>query len=321
MPDASRLIPRVRAVCRTRHLSYATEKAYVGWTVRYCRFHGLRHPSTLSAPHVEAFLTHLATARGVAASTQNQALNALVFLYRDVLDHPLGSFDGFTRAQRPARLPSVLSPAEVRAVLGALTGTPYLVCALLYGSGLRLAEALRLRLADLHGPQGTLVVRRGKGAKDRVTILPAGLHAALDAQATRASAVHASDAAEGVGASLPDALHVKYPRAPFEAGWAYLFPSTRRARDPRSGRIARHHLDPSVVQKAFRTAALGTVPHVRASPHTLRHSFATHLVERGTDIRTLQELLGHQDLRTTQVYAHVAGRGLLGVVSPLDRLP
>ena len=320
MPDAPPLLQQVRNVCRTRHLSYATERSYRAWIVRYVRFHGLRHPSALGAEHVEAFLTHLAVERGVAASTQRQALGAVVFLYRDVLRHPLGRFDGFTRPRRPPRLPVVLDAADVRAVLGCLTGAPALVCALLYGSGLRLSEALRLRLPDLDPTRGVLTVRGGKGDKDRVTVLAPNLAPALERQRSAALAVHRADAAAAIGCSLPGAVAAKYPNAPFEPAWAYLFPASAPCRDPRTGRVLRHHLHPSVVQRAFRSAAQRVCPAVRASPHTLRHSFATHLVQRGTDLRTVQELLGHASVRTTQVYAHVAGRGLLGVTSPLAAL-
>ena len=319
MPDAPRLLARLRDVCRTRHLSYATERTYRHWVVQYVRFHGLVHPETLGAHHVEAFLTHLARDRNVAASTERQALNAVVFLYRDVLRHPLGTFGGFTRPKRPPRLPVVLSPAQVRAVLAALTGTPHLVCALLYGSGLRLSEALRLRVADVDFDRGTLTVRGGKGDKDRVTLLPP-VGDALARQLERARSVQRADAARDVGTSLPHALAAKYPNAPAEPAWAYVFPASAPGVDRRSGRTLRHHLHPSVVQKAFRSAAVAVCPEVRASPHTLRHAFATHLVARGTDLRTVQELLGHASVRTTQVYAHVAGRGLLGVTSPLATL-
>ena len=320
MPDSPRLLDRVRAVCRRRHLSLATERAYAGWIVRYCRFHGLRHPATLTAGHVEAFLTHLAADRHVAAKTQAQALNAVVFLYRDVLDHPLGSFAGFTRVTRPPRLPFVPSEAEVRAVLDALDGAPRLVCALLYGAGLRLVEALRLRLDDLDPARGTICVRGGKGDRDRLTLLPRTLAAQLAEASETARRVQRADAARRVGVSLPHALGAKYPNAAFEPGWMYLFPSPAPGLDPRSGRLCRHHLHPSTVQRPFRAAARRVAPGARLSPHSLRHAFATHLVASGTDLRTVQTLLGHQDVRTTQIYTHVAGTAFLNVAGPLDRL-
>lgn len=319
MPPSA-LLGAARNVARLRHLSYATEKAYVGWIVRFVRFHGTVHPSALGAPHVEAFLTHLAAERGVAVKTQQQALNAVVFLYRDVLGQPLGDFSAYRRVQRPERLPFVPSEADVRAVLDRLASAhpdAHLVCALLYGAGLRLNEALRLRVADLDFARQTLTVRGGKGDKDRVTILPPALHPHLRQQAEMARRRAHTDARRGIGVSLPHALATKYPNAPFESGWAYLFPANVPALDPRSGRTLRHHRHASSVQRAFRGAACAVVPGARLTLHGLRHAFATHLVAHGTDLRTVQDLLGHADVRTTQRYAHVAGRGLLGVAGPL----
>jgi integron integrase len=318
---AARLLERLRDTCRVRHLSLATERTYADWTVRYVRFHGMQHPEALGPEHVAAFLTYLAVERGVSASTQNQALNALVFLYHRVLEHPLGDFGEIVRAKRPKRLPVVLSPAEVARLLAGLSGVPHLMAALLYGSGLRLMEGMRLRVRDVDFDRRQIVVRAGKGDQDRATLLPEPLRAPLHAQIRRVQALHRRDLDAGFGAvHLPEALAVKYPNAAREPGWQYLFPAAQRSTDPRSGRVGRHHADPSLLQKAIRGAVLRAGLAKNATPHTLRHSFATHLLERGHDIRTVQTLLGHKDVRTTQIYTHVAARGPLGVESPLAAL-
>jgi integron integrase len=316
-----KLIPTVRAVCRRRHLSYRTEQSYVHWIRRYVVFHGVRHPSEMAEAEVTAFLTYLAAERHVAASTQNQALSALLFLYRDVLERPLGRFERPQRARRPRRLPVVLTPEEARAVLAHMTGVDGLVAHLLYGSGLRLAEALRLRVKDLDFGYGEIVVRQGKGDKDRRSVLPASLYEPLQAQLRRVGRLHERDLKAGTGGvPLPNALSVKYPGAPRDLVWQWVFPSSALSRHPERGVALRHHRSPSSVQKAVGRAVRASGVTKRATAHTFRHSFATHLLESGHDIRTVQELLGHASVRTTQVYTHVLNRGGLGVRSPLDRL-
>ncbi|HLT47404.1 MAG TPA: integron integrase [Rubricoccaceae bacterium] len=319
--ETPKLLDRVREACRLRHLSYRTEQAYVRWIVRYVRFHGLRHPGTLGEEDVGRFLSHLAVEGRISASTQNQALAALLFLYRDVLKRPLGTLELPARVRRPVHLPVVLTREEVQAVLAHLRGVDGTVVRLLYGSGLRLAEALRLRVKDLDFARGELTVRRGKGGKDRVSVLPASLREPLREQVARCRRLYERDRAAGhAGVPLPGALARKYPNAPAAWPWQWVFPSRQRARDPRSGRVLRQHRSPSSVQRAVATAAVaaGLAKHVTS--HTFRHSFATHLLEGGYDIRTVQELLGHKSVRTTQVYTHVLNRGGLGVVSPLDGL-
>jgi integron integrase len=325
MASEPRLLDRVRTACRVRHLSYKTEQAYVGWARRLALHHRdpagrPRHPATLSETEVAAFLAHLAEQRRVAASTQNQALNAIIFLYDAALDRPLGDLGDFPRARRPKRLPLVLTRAEVEHLLACMEGTPALVASLLYGSGLRLMEGLRLRVKDLDFAMRQLTVRDGKGGRDRVTVLPDGLHDDLRHQLDHVRRVHAGDLAAGYGeVELPNALARKYPNAPRELAWQYVFPATTRSTDPRTLRVGRHHLSESVVQKHVRRAVRDAGINKPASCHTLRHSFATHLLERGQDIRTVQELLGHASVRTTQIYTHVLNRGGLGVRSPLDR--
>ncbi len=315
----SPFLEQVRRACRVRHYSYRTEQAYVEWIRRYILFHGKRHPDSLGERDVAAFLSWLAVERGVAASTQNQALNALVFLYRRVLERPLGEIGGVTRARRPRRVPVVLSRDEVRRLLAELQGTPWLVAGLMYGSGLRLMEALRLRVKDVDFEHRAILVRAGKGNKDRVVTLAEPLVAPLRRQLRSVRAIHEQDLADGFGeVALPHALARKYPAAAGSLAWQYLFPASRRSQDPRSARRGRHHLDPTVVQKAVRGALRRAGIFKPASCHTLRHSFATHLLERGMDIRTVQEQLGHKDVKTTQVYTHVLSRGGRAVTSPLD---
>ena len=314
-----RLLDRVRDAIRVRHYSRRTEKAYVGWVRRFVLYHGKRHPREMGKAEVSVFLTHLATQQRVSASTQNQALSALLFLYAQVLGTDIGWLDDVVRAKRPVRVPVVLTPEEVRALLAELSGREKLMASLLYGAGLRLLECCRLRMKDVELERGELVVRDGKGARDRVTMLPARLVPALAAQAERVRAQHESDLAAGTGSvELPLALERKYPRAPYELGWQWVFPATRFYTDPASGRRRRHHLHETVLQRAVREAVIRARIRKPASCHTLRHSFATHLLENGYDIRTIQELLGHKDVSTTMIYTHVLNRGGRGVKSPLD---
>jgi integron integrase len=314
-----RLLDQVRTACRVRHYSRRTEQTYAQWVKRFVLFHGKRHPSEMGAVEVSAFLSHLAVVGRVSASTQNQALAALVFLYRYVLDAPALELEDLVRARVAVRLPVVLTQDETKAVLARLTGDSRLVSCLLYGAGLRLLEALRLRVKDLELERGEILVRDGKGRKDRVTMLPRSLAADLRTQLARARAVHASDLVAGFGAvMLPDALARKYPSAPREWGWQWIFPASRRFREAETGTERRHHLHESVVQRAVKRAVRAAGIAKPASCHTLRHSFATHLLAHGYDIRTVQELLGHRDVSTTMIYTHVLNRGGRGVRSPLD---
>jgi len=317
-----KLTQRLRHTLRARHYSGRTETAYVHWLRRFVRFHHLRDPSTMGEAEVSAFLTALAVRGNVSASTQNQAMGALVFFYRHVLGRRLGTLRGLERAKRPRRLPLVLTPGEVRAVLAALTGDAWLVASLLYGSGLRLTEALTLRVKDVDLERLEVRVRRAKGGKDRVTVLPATLRGALRSHLERVRTVHREDLAAGGGrAELPGALERKAPSAAREWAWQWLFPSPRARRDPVLREPRRHHLHPSQLQREFAEAVRASGIAKPATCHTLRHSFATHLLEAGYDIRTVQELLGHTDVRTTMVYTHVLNRGGLGVRSPADGLP
>ncbi len=314
-----KLLDQVRAVLRARHYSRRTEETYVDWIRRFVHFHGLRHPRDLGRVEVEAFLTHLAVDLNVAASTQNQARAALLFLYREVLAVPMDEPWDVVVAKAPGRLPTVLTKVEVRALLAHLSGVDRLMAELLYGSGLRLMECIRLRVKDVDFAQRQVLVRDGKGAEDRVTMLPMGVIPALQEHLRMVRELHRQDLAAGFGAVyLPYALERKYPDAAREWAWQYVFPADRISLDPRSGIHRRHHRDESALQKAVRSAvrAVGITKH--ASCHTLRHSFATHLLENGYDIRTVQELLGHKDVKTTMIYTHVLNRGGLGVRSPLD---
>jgi integron integrase len=314
-----KLLDQVRHAVRVRHYSRRTEDAYVRWVRRFVLFHGKRHPSEIGAQEVSAFLSHLASEENVAASTQNQALNALVFLYRCVLERPPPELGGVVRAKRPGRLPTVFTRGEVQSVLANLSGATALAAGLLYGSGLRLLEGLRLRVKDLDLEHGQLVVRDGKGRRDRVSVLPGRLAEPLRLHLRRVRVLHEDDLRDGYGAVyLPDALARKYPNAPRSWAWQYIFPARQRAPDPRSGEVRRHHLSESAVQKAVAGAIRNSGIAKPGSCHTFRHSFATHLLEAGYDIRTVQELLGHKDVRTTMIYTHVLNRGGMGVRSPLD---
>ena len=320
MDDKPKLLDQVREQIRLRHYSIRTEAVYLEWVKRYIRFHKYRHPQEMGAPEVEAFLSDLAVRRDVSASTQNQALSAILFLYKQVLQIELPWMDGVIRARRPQRLPVVLTREEVASVLAQLDGTLWLIASLLYGSGMRLMEVLRLRVKDVEFARLEILIRDGKGQKDRVTMLPRKLAAPLELHLQRVRALHEQDLREGYGrANLPHALARKYPNAAAEWGWQFVFPSVNRSEDPRSGGIFRHHLHEKTIQRAVRNAVRRVGLHKPATPHTLRHSFATHLLESGQDIRTVQELLGHSDVKTTQIYTHVLNRGGLGVLSPLDR--
>jgi integron integrase len=314
------LLVVARERMRTRHLALRTEQAYLHWLQRYLVFHDRRHPRELGAPEVEQFLSHLAVHRKVSAATQNQALQALLFLYRHVLGIELPWLNEVTRASQPKRLPVVLDRAEVRALLSQLRGTPWLVANLLYGSGLRLMEGLGLRVKDLALERGELIVRLGKGGKDRVTMLPAALDSHLRAHLARLRSWYDDERRrQQPGVSVPFALARKYPQSATQWGWQYLFPSAVLCRDPYSGLPVRHHLHEKAVQRAVQAAVRKAGISRPASCHTLRHCFATHLLEDGYDIRTVQELLGHSDLKTTMIYTHVMGQGARGVRSPLDR--
>ena len=316
-----RLLDQVRAAIRRLNYSRSTEEAYVHWIKRYIYFHGKRHPAELGEAEAAAFLSHLATERRVAAATQGQALAALLFLYKQVLGRDLGWLDGMTRAKRPVRLPTVLSLQEVQGLLSELSGTALLMAGLLYGAGLRHFECLRLRVKDVDFNYRQILVREGKGQKDRVTLLPEKFVEPLRAHLEKVRRLHARDLREGYGeVHLPFALARKYPRAGYEWPWQYVFPSKHRSIDPEDGTIRRHHLDDSVLQRAVKEAARAAGIDKRVSCHTLRHSFATHLLHNGYDIRTVQELLGHSDVSTTMIYTHVLNKGGRGVVSPLDGL-
>lgn len=317
---APRLLDEVRRVLRLKHYSLRTETVYVGWIRRFILANGKRHPRDMGEAEVEGFLSQLAVQGKVAAATQNQALAALLFLYKQVLGIELPWMEGVVRAKRSQHVPTVLSRDEMTRALGRMDGRPWLLASLLYGTGLRLMEALRLRIKDLDFGRNEITVRDGKGAKDRRTMLPRSLVEPLHREVERARLLHEADLKEGFGAAwLPYALARKYPDAPREIGWQYVFPSGRRSRDPRDGIERRHHFDEAMLSRALKRAcrAAGVVKPVSA--HTLRHSFATHLLESGYDIRTVQELLGHKDVATTQIYTHVLNRGGHGVLSPLDR--
>ena len=317
-----RLLDQMRAAIRTRHYSLRTEQTYLYWVRFFIHFHHLRHPMDMGAAEVESFLSHLATARDVSASTQNQALAAILFLYKNVLDIELPWMDGITRAKKSTRLPVVLSQTEVAALLRHTSGQTGLIIRMLYGTGMRLMEALRLRVKDVDFDTRIILVRSGKGDKDRVVPLPATLIQPLRDQIAERLKMHHIDQAKGmVDVDLPHALARKYPNAPREWAWQYVFAAADYSTDPRSGAHRRHHVHEKSIQRAMKQAVQAAGINKPASPHTLRHSFATHLLEHGADIRTVQELLGHSDVSTTQIYTHVMGRGAGATISPLDRMP
>lgn len=318
-PDNPKLLDRVRDAIRFKHYSLRTEQAYADWIRRFILFHKKRHPSEMAEAEVTKFLTHLASHENVAASTQNQALSALLFLYKEVLKQEIGWLDHVERARKPIRLPVVLSRDEVRSILGRMSGRTRLMACLLYGSGLRLMECVRLRVKDIDFAYAQITVRDRKGGKDRVTMLPVELVEPLQKHLARAKAQHEQDVEDGYGSVfLPFALERKFPEAHREWIWQYVFPSTRMATDPRTGKRQRHHLAEGILQKAVKDAVRGSGLTKPASCHSLRHSFATHLLEGGYDIRTVQELLGHKDVSTTMIYTHVLNRPGIGVKSPLD---
>ncbi|MGC8724420.1 MAG: integron integrase [Acidobacteriota bacterium] len=316
-----KLMECVREAIRARHYSYRTEQTYCQWIRRYILFFGKRHPLDMGEGEINTFLSHLATKGRVAASTQNQALSALLFLYREVLGREAGQLEGVVRAKRPQHLPIVLSRNEVQLVLSAMEGVHKLMAALLYGSGLRLLEGLGLRVKDLDFDRGELTVRGGKGNKDRVTVLPAALRGELQAHLQRVREVYERDlASNSSGVPLPGGLARKYPNAPSEWGWYWVFPSSTLCKDPRTGFLVRYHAHESGLQKAVGRAARKAKIAKHVTPHIFRHCFATHLLERGQDIRTVQELLGHSDVKTTMIYTHALNRGGRGVLSPADDL-
>ncbi len=324
MPDTTqqpKLLDRLRDACRVRHYSIRTEDAYHDWARRFILFHNKRHPVEMGAAEINQFLTHLAVVGNVAASTQNQAFSAILFLYQKVLEADPGVIAGAVRANRPRRLPVVLTRDEVRAVLGRMDGTPRLIGLLLYGTGMRLLECLRLRVKDLDFTLNQVTVREGKGNKDRRTMLPTSVHRELMEQLQRVRDLHDEDLRQGFGeVYLPHALARKYPNAAREWKWQYVFPAARFSVDPRGGGKRRHHAHETAVGRAVTAAVRASGIAKKASSHTFRHSFATHLLESGADIRTVQELLGHEDVSTTMIYTHVLNRGATGTKSPLDSL-
>jgi integron integrase len=315
----AKLLEQVRNAIRLKHYSIGTEQAYTYWVKEFVLFHQKRHPSEMADAEVGQFLTHLAVKRKVAAATQNQAFSALLFLYGEVLNRPLDTVAEIRRAKRPSKLPLVFTRDEVRLLLRRLDGSKWLMASLLYGSGLRLMECLRLRVKDLDFGDAQVLVRDGKGQKDRVTMLPESLKEPLQRHLEKVKALHEKDLKAGFGeVYLPFALERKYPKASRQWGWQYVFPASKLSKDPRSEVIRRHHVDATVLQSAVKEAIRDAGIPKPGTPHTLRHSFATHLLEGGYDIRTVQELLGHKDVSTTMIYAHVLNKGGKGVKSPLD---
>ena len=318
-PTGKKLLEQVSDAIRLKHYSSRTEKTYTDWIRRFILFHDKRHPKDMGAPEIQSFLTHLATQRHLSASTQNQALSAVLFLYRHVLQKDIDLPSDLIRAEKSETLPVVLTHQEAMSIINQMTGVSQLMTKILYGSGLRLMECLRLRVKDIDFGNHQIIVRDGKGEKDRVTMLPDALIPDLQTHLKTVSAIHQQDIKEGYGeVYLPYALARKYPNAPKEWIWQYLFPAFARSVDPETKKTRRHHMDPSVLQKAVRQAALLAKIDKPVSPHTFRHSFATQLLQNGYDIRTIQELLGHKDVKTTMIYTHVLQRGGMVVKSPLD---
>jgi integron integrase len=316
-----KLLDQVSDIIRLKHYSIRTEETYLNWIRRYILFHKKRHPAEMGEEEISAFLTHLAVKEKVAAATQNQALNAIVFLYREVVKRDLGEIRDITWAKRPTRLPVVFTKEEARRVLDQLEGVNWLMASLLYGAGLRLMECMRLRVKDVDFAYKQIVVRDAKGSKDRTTMLPASVMEPLRRHMSKIKALHKAELEEGFGeVYLPFALEKKYRNASREWGWQYVFPSSKRSRDPRSGVVRRHHIAESVLQRAVKVAVRNSGITKPASCHTFRHSFATHLLEDGYDIRTVQELLGHKNVNTTMIYTHVLNKGAQAVRSPLDAL-
>lgn len=315
-----KLLTQLKEEIRRRNYSYKTEKAYSQWIVRYVKFHGLKHPVEMDESHVVSFLNHLANKRNVAASTQNQALSAILFLYKNILGKSLDKLDKLKRAKRTRHMPVVLSESEARDILVHLSGVHKLLISLLYGSGLRISEALRLRILDIDLGYNQILVRNGKGRKDRITMLPQSIKSDLRDQMDKVKNLHQRDINRGFGETiLPKALALKYPNAPKEFKWQYLFPSIKRSVDPRSGKRHRFHISARDIRRSIQYAVRKCGIEKKVTPHTFRHSFATHLLKGGYDIRTVQELLGHKSVKTTMIYTHVLNRGGKGVKSPLDK--
>lgn len=320
-PPKPKLLDQLREALRSRHYSRRTEQTYCQWVKRFIFFHHVRHPAEMAEPEMNQFLTHLAVKEHVSASTQNQALSALLFLYRHVIGREVGDLGEVIRARKPTHLPVVMTRDEVKSVMTNLTGDKWLMASLMYGSGLRLMECLRLRVQDIDFFRNEILVRDGKGAKDRITMLPESLNNPLQEHLKRVKMIHERDLAGGWGrVQMPTALDRKYLNAPKDWRWQWVFPQENRWLNPKTQEQGRHHIDESLVQKAIRDAVAKAGLTKRATCHTFRHSFATHLLEGGYDIRTIQELLGHSDVKTTMIYTHVLNRGPAGVRSPMDGL-
>jgi integron integrase len=319
--SSPKLLDRLKEALRARHYSPRTESTYHQWVKQYIFFHNVRHPAEMAEPEINAFLTHLAVKHKVSASTQNQALSALLFLYRHVIGREIGDLGDVIRARKPKRVPVVMTREEVKLVLDNLSDDKWLAASLMYGTGLRLMECMRLRVQDIDFSKNQILVRHGKGAKSRVTMLPDSLKIPLQSHLERVKAIHDRDLSDSWGGvEMPVALGRKYPNASKEWRWQWVFPQANRWRNPKTGEQGRHHMDESLVQKAVREAVIKASLVKRATCHTFRHSFATHLLESGYDIRTVQELLGHEDVKTTMIYTHVLNRGPAGVQSPFDDL-